>query len=92
VDASSFGCVVILSQYLTVDFVISSLTVGNFKSVCNTLLNIYHGAFTVARRTLFWYICSTAMFELLVVPHRGIPHFQQSILRKEYNTIGNSST
>jgi hypothetical protein len=38
VDSSSFGCVVILSLYLTLNFVISYLTVGTFKSVCNTLL------------------------------------------------------
>jgi hypothetical protein len=37
VDASSFGCVVILSLYLTLNFVISSLTVGTFQSVCNTV-------------------------------------------------------
>jgi hypothetical protein len=67
---------------LPLNFVISSLIVGNFnplnaelnpichllalsahpilhvsrirvKSVCKTLLDIYHGAFTIARRTLF---------------------------------------
>jgi hypothetical protein len=38
---------------LTLNSVISSLTVGTFKSVCNTSLDIYRGAFTVARRTLF---------------------------------------
>jgi hypothetical protein len=53
VDVSSFGCAVILSLYLTLNFVISFLIVGNFKSVCKALLYIYHGAFTVARRTLF---------------------------------------
>ena len=53
VDASSFGCVVILSLYLTLNFVIASLIVGTFKSACKTLLDIYHGTFTVARRTLF---------------------------------------
>ena len=53
VDASSFGCVFILSLYLTLNFVISSLIVGTFKSACMTLLDIHHGAFTVASRTLF---------------------------------------
>ena len=52
-DASAFGCVVILSVYLTLNFVISSLISGTFKSACKTLLDIYHGAFTIARRTLF---------------------------------------
>ena len=52
VDASSFGFVVILSLYLTLNFVISSLIVGTFKSACMTLLHMYHGAFTIARRTL----------------------------------------
>ena len=53
VDASSFGCVVILSLYLMLKFVISSLIVDTVKSACKTLLDIYHGAFTIARRTLF---------------------------------------
>jgi hypothetical protein len=33
VDASPFGCVVILSLYLTLNFVIPSLTVGTFQSI-----------------------------------------------------------
>jgi hypothetical protein len=32
---------------------ISSLTVGTSKSVCITLLDIYHVAFTTAQGTLF---------------------------------------
>jgi hypothetical protein len=46
VDTSSFGYVVILSLYMTLNFVISSLTVGTFKSAFVTLLDIHHGAFT----------------------------------------------
>ena len=46
-------CVLLFYLYLTVYFVISSLIAGTFKSVCKTLLVIYRGAFTVARRTLF---------------------------------------
>jgi hypothetical protein len=53
VDASSFGCAVILSLSLTLNFVTSSLIVGTYKSACMTLLNIYDGIFTIARRTLF---------------------------------------
>ena len=56
VDASSLGCVVVvvvLSLYLTLNCVISSLIVGTFNSACMTLLDMYHGAFTIARRTLF---------------------------------------
>jgi len=53
VDVSSFGYAVVLSLYLTLNFVISSLIVGPFKSACMTLLDVYHGAFTIARRTLF---------------------------------------
>jgi hypothetical protein len=60
-------CVVILSLYLTMDFVISSLIVSTFKSACIMLLDIYHGAFTFARRALFWYLCNISMFELLAV-------------------------
>jgi hypothetical protein len=51
--ARSFGCDFILSVYLTVNFVIYSLIVGPIKSVCKTSLDICHGAFTIARRTLF---------------------------------------
>ena len=53
VDASSFRCVGILSLYLKMNSVISSLIVGSFKSVCMTLPDMYHEVFTVARRTLF---------------------------------------
>jgi hypothetical protein len=56
--------------------VISSLIVGIFKSVCKRLLNLYYGAFTIFRRTLFWYVCNIAMFELLAVPQRGILYVQ----------------
>jgi hypothetical protein len=76
VDVSLFGCVVTLSLYLTVNPIISSLTVGTFKSVCNTLLDIYCGVFAVAGRTLFLYFCNISMFELLAVPQRGTPYVQ----------------
>ena len=69
VDASSFGCAVVLSLYLTLNFVISSLIVGTFKSARTTLLDIYNGAFTVARWTLRILIpCNISMFELLAIP------------------------
>ena len=48
VDAGLFGCVVILSLYLTMNFVITSPIVGTSKSVCMTLLNIYHGTYAIA--------------------------------------------
>jgi hypothetical protein len=38
------------------------------------IIIIYHGAFTVVLRTLFWCLCNIAMFELLAVPQRGIPY------------------
>ena len=53
VDSSLFGRAVVLSLYLTLNFVISSLIVGTFKSACKTLLDIHYGAFSIARRTLF---------------------------------------
>jgi len=40
VDTSSFGFVVILSLYLTLNFVISSLIVVTFKYACKTSLDI----------------------------------------------------
>jgi hypothetical protein len=79
VDTSSFGCVVILSLYFTLNFVISSLIVGTFKSACMTLSDIYHGAFTIARRTLFRYLCNISLLELLAVPQRVIPYVQSVV-------------
>ena len=52
VDASSFMCVVNLSLYLTLNFVISYLIFGTFKSACKTLLDLCHGAYTIVWRTL----------------------------------------
>ena len=43
---------VLLFYLLTLNFVISSLIVGTYNSACKTLKYIYHGAFTIARRTL----------------------------------------
>jgi hypothetical protein len=38
---------------LTLNFVISSLIVGAFMPVSKILLDVYHGAFAIVRRTLF---------------------------------------
>jgi hypothetical protein len=78
VDTSSFGRV-ILSLYLTLNFVIFSLIVGSINSACITLSYIYHGAFTIARRTLFRYLCNILVFELLAVPQRDIPYVQSVV-------------
>jgi hypothetical protein len=40
------------------------------------VLGIYHGAFTVVRRTLFRYLCNIPMFESLAVPQKVIPYVQ----------------
>ena len=74
-DANSFGSVVILSLYLTLNSVISNLTIGNFKSAHMTLFEIYHEAFTIARSTLY-NLCNISMFELQAVLQRGIPYVQ----------------
>ena len=66
----------ILSLYLKLNFVISSLIFGTVMTVYMTLLDIYHGVFTVVWRTLFSYLCNITMFELLAVPQRGIPYVQ----------------
>jgi len=87
VDTSSFGCVVILSLYFKLNFVISSLIVGTFKSACLTLSDIYHGAFTIARRTILRYFCNISVFELLAVPQRVIPYVEsvvKNILLPDY--------
>ena len=80
-DASSFGYVVILSLYLTLNFGVSSLIFGTFESACMTLLDIrvYHGAFTIARRTILLYLCNISMFELVAVPQRGVGRVAQSV-------------
>jgi hypothetical protein len=70
---------VILSLYLTLNFVIYSLFVGISKSVCKTLFDIYHGAFTFARRTLLLHLCNISMFELLAVHQRGVPYVQMGL-------------
>jgi hypothetical protein len=62
VDVSPFGSVVILSLYLTVNSVIPSVTVGTFQSVCNTVLDIQHGVFSVVGG-LYFDICNISMFE-----------------------------
>jgi hypothetical protein len=72
---------------LTLNFVISSLIVGTFKSVCNTLLDIYHGAFTVARRTFIliflWYFnvwitsCTVCPDRWSRRKFRGFPHSEK---------------
>jgi hypothetical protein len=61
VDASSFGCVVVLSLYLMLNFVISSLIVGTFQSVCNTVI------YTTERVLLFGrlYFDISAIFQFL---------------------------
>jgi hypothetical protein len=76
VDESSFGCVVILSLYLTLNFVNFFSNCCYLKSVCNTLLDIYHRAFTIAGRALFWYLCNISIFKLQAVPQRGVPYVQ----------------
>jgi hypothetical protein len=81
-------CVVVLSLYWTMNSVMSSLIVGTFKSACNTLFAIYHGAFAVSRRTLIWCLCNISMFQLVAVPQRGTP-FVQSIHVYIYMYINN---
>jgi hypothetical protein len=53
VDANSFGSVVIVALYSRLNFVIYSLILGTFMSVCKTMLDIYQRAFTVGWRTLY---------------------------------------
>jgi hypothetical protein len=71
VDASPFGCFVILSLYLTLSFLISSLIVGTFSSVRKTLFDIYCGAFAIARMTLFCYLCNISILNYWLYP-RGV--------------------
>ena len=62
VDASSFGCVVILSLYLTLNFVISFVIFGTFKPACKTLLDIYTTEHLLLLGGLVNMKCSTAGF------------------------------
>jgi hypothetical protein len=52
-DMSSLGCVVSFSRYLVLKLVISALTVGICRPVCEIVLVTYRGALTVDLRTLF---------------------------------------
>ena len=54
------GVVVILSLYLTLNFVISSLIVGAFKSACKTLLDV-----RIPRRT--YYCLEDFYFDISVI-------------------------
>jgi len=50
---SSLGCVISFCRYLVLKLVISALTVGICRSVCNIVFGTYHGALTIDLRTLF---------------------------------------
>ena len=50
--ASRFGCVAILSLYLSAYLLISSLTVGIPRSLRMSSFLTYHGAFTIVLRIL----------------------------------------
>ena len=52
------------------------------RSVCRTLLGMYHGAFTIVRNTLFWKRCSIVILDWEAMPQRGIPyvHMGRSIV------------
>ena len=63
VDASSYGCVVILSPYLTLNFVISSLIVGNFKSYLYHPLYIIPSVPVAARSKA--YVCGRLPAEIV---------------------------
>jgi hypothetical protein len=64
------GILFIVYPYLKMNFVISCIIFGTHKSACKTMLDIYHGAFTIARRTLFLYLCNISKVELRAVPQR----------------------
>ena len=50
---SSLGCVISFSRYLVLKLVISALTVGICRSVCNIVFGTYRGALTIDLMTLF---------------------------------------
>jgi hypothetical protein len=53
VGISSLGCVISFFRYVVLKLVISALTVGICRSVCNIVFGTYHGALTIDLRTLF---------------------------------------
>ena len=44
---SSLGCVISFARYLVLKLVISTLTVGICRSVCNIVFGTYRGALTI---------------------------------------------
>jgi hypothetical protein len=74
IGISWFGCQSSLSLWAEPCFVTSSRTVDMSRSVCRTLLGMYHSEFTIVRNTLFWKRCSIAILDWEAMPHRGIPY------------------
>jgi len=75
--ASTLGCSSILSAYLWLNLLISSLTYGTFRSWCRVSLVTYQG--TLILRYLFWNLCSISMFELEALLHSWAPQVQMGL-------------
>jgi len=60
--ASMLGYSFILSVYLWLSLLISSLTYGTLRSWCRVSLVTYQSALTMILRYLFWNLCSISMF------------------------------
>ena len=59
---------------------------GICRSVCRIVFGIYHEAFVIDRRTLFWNLCNMSMLELLAVPHRGMLYVHMGFMMVLYSS------
>jgi hypothetical protein len=65
----SLGWVCSLPQRCTLSFVITSQTVGMFRSRWINPFGKYHGGFTKTPSTVFWNRCNISVLQLLAVSH-----------------------
>jgi len=84
--ASMLGCSFILSAYLRLRLLISSLTYGTLRSWCRASLVTYQYALTMIQRYLFWNLWSTFIFDLEAVPQNWTLYIHISLRIALYNS------
>ena len=74
--ASRFGCVAILTLYLSALLLIAYLTVGISRSLRMSSFLIYQGAFTIVLSILACIVSILFIWLIVAIPHSGIPYVQ----------------
>ena len=72
--ASPFGCVDILTLYLSALLLIASMTVGISRSLRMSSFLTYQGPFTIVLRILACITSILFIWLIAAVPHNGIPY------------------